>query len=416
MENRIRIGKAHTISGPNGNKRKVSADEADYRVPMPPPPDEDYWASLLSDVDTIHGDRWDAAEPSLLAVIDFDDDRASRDPYPDRASFSIPNAAEAAGAPEAETETDIDHAYNAVDAAAIFDAGQRDWNIAQHAYDADQIVELLISGANRGGLLVEWNSLRGFVPASQLVDFPPITDPQARRTQLALKIGHYLWLRIIEFDRAQSRLIFSERAAQVQPGTRATVLDTLRRGDVLSGWVTNICDFGVFIDLGGLEGLIHISELSWGRVNHPRDLLSRGQAVRVFVMDVNRDQGRVALSLKRMQADPWETVEQRYRVGEFISGQVTNIVDFGAFISIENGLEGLIHVSELAEGHFLHPRNVVREGETVQARILNIDSQARRLGLSLREQSVQHTSAALIDYPLDQPDDSSAEHRPARPA
>jgi small subunit ribosomal protein S1 len=141
----------------------------------------------------------------------------------------------------------------------------------------------------------------------------------------------------------------------------------------------------VFIDLGGLEGLIHISELSWGRVSHPRDILTRGDTVRVYVMEVNREQGRVALSLKRMQPDPWETVEQRYKIGQVVEGLITNVVDFGAFACVEDGLEGLIHVSELAEGSFLHPRNVVKEGDRVRARILNINGQARRLGLSLRQ-------------------------------
>jgi small subunit ribosomal protein S1 len=350
----VRLGKVNATT--SISKRKPSAVEPEYIAHIPPPPDEDYWAALLNEGEALSSAEWDHDHDTAHGHEPSDSGAGAND--------------------------------------STFDASQHDWSIAQQAYEADQAVELLISGANRGGLLVEWNSLHGFVPASQLVDFPTIADPQARRAQLALKIGQHLSLRIIEFDRAQSRLIFSERAAQVQPGTRATVLDSLRHSDVLSGWVTNVCDFGVFIDLGGLEGLIHISELSWGRVNHPRDLLSRGDAVQVYVMEVNREQGRVALSLKRMQPDPWETVERRYRVGEFITGQVTNIVDFGAFICIENGLEGLIHVSELAEGHFLHPRNVVSEGETIRARILNIDSQARRLGLSLREPSDELSPSA----------------------
>jgi len=179
-------------------------------------------------------------------------------------------------------------------------------------------------------------------------------------------------------------LILSERAAQVEPGARADVLTRIRPGDTCTGQVTNLCDFGVFVDLGGLEGLIHISELSWGRVSHPRDVVKRGDTVTVHVLQVDPEQGRIALSLKRMRPDPWKTVEERYQVGQMVEGVITNVVDFGAFACIEEGLEGLIHVSELAEGHFLHPRNVVREGETVRARILNIDGSARRLGLSLR--------------------------------
>jgi len=261
---------------------------------------------------------------------------------------------------------------------------QNDWEQVQQVWDSDTTVELRVVGYNRGGLLVEWNSLRGFVPASQLVDFPVMADHQTRRAALTARVGQMVKLRVIELDRAQNRLILSERAAQVQPGTRASVLSTIREGHVCTGQVTNLCDFGVFVDLGGLEGLIHISELSWGRVSHPSDILRRGDTVRVYVMSVDPEQGRVALSLKRLHPDPWQTVEQRYTVGQIVEGVITNVVDFGAFACVEEGLEGLIHVSELAEGHFLHPRNVVREGDVVKARILNIDGRARRLGLSLR--------------------------------
>jgi small subunit ribosomal protein S1 len=242
-----------------------------------------------------------------------------------------------------------------------------------------------VTGYNRGGLLVTWNSLRGFVPASQLVDFPVDVDELTRQKSLAERVGKRLSLRIIELDRTQNRLILSERAAQVESGQRADVLDNLHSGQVCEGTVTNLCDFGAFVDLGGIEGLIHISEISWGRIGHPRDVLSGGQGVEVYVISVDKEQGRVALSLKRLQPDPWQAVESRYEIGQWVEGVITNVVDFGAFACVEEGLEGLIHVSELAEGQFLHPRNVVEEGETVRARILNIDSNARRLGLSLRK-------------------------------
>jgi small subunit ribosomal protein S1 len=260
-----------------------------------------------------------------------------------------------------------------------------DWEEMRRIMDTDTTVELSVIGSNRGGLLVQWQSLRGFVPASQLVDFPAVHDEYSRRNELNAYIGRQLALRVIELDEDQNRLIFSERAAQVNPGTRSAILDRLCCGDICEGCVTNVCDFGIFVDLGGVEGLIHISELSWGRVGHPGDVLKRGEHVRVYVMDITKDLGRVALSLKRLQPDPWETVHERYQVGQIVQGVITNVVDFGAFACIEEGLEGLIHISELAEGHFLHPRNVVQEGETVSARILNIDGPSRRLGLSLRE-------------------------------
>ncbi len=274
---------------------------------------------------------------------------------------------------------------NVVSETASLLPSQQDWDLAETTYRDDQTVELVVTGYNRGGLLVSWNSLRGFVPASQLVGFPIDIDENLRRDMLARQIGRKLQLRIIELDRGLNRLILSERAGRAKPGQRVSMLNSLQPGTVCKGTVTNLCDFGAFVDLGGVEGLIHISELSWGRVGHPRDVLSSGQNVEVYVMSVDRENERIALSLKRLQPDPWASVEQRYKVGQIVEGVITNVVDFGAFACIEEGLEGLIHISELAEGQFLHPRNVVREGERVTARILNIDGPSRRLGLSLRK-------------------------------
>lgn len=313
----------------------------------PLPPDEGYWAALLEE-----GERTDQE-------IDPQDD-AHWD------AFALDTH---------ETQADQPGSHN----------GSRvDWEQVQQVFDSDTTIELRVIGHNRGGLLVEWNSLRGFIPASQLLDFPSTDDARCRNDALGARVDQVLKLRVIELDRDQNRLILSERAAQVRPGTRASVLNTIHEGDVCSGRVTNLCDFGVFVDLGGLEGLIHISELSWGRVGHPNDILERDDTINVFVMNVDQDQERVALSLKRLHPDPWQTVEERYYVGQIVEGIITNVVDFGAFACIEEGLEGLIHVSELAEGHFLHPRNVVQEGEMIKAKILNIDGHNRRLGLSLR--------------------------------
>jgi small subunit ribosomal protein S1 len=261
---------------------------------------------------------------------------------------------------------------------------QQDWQTIQQITERDEVIELRVIGFNRGGVLVEWRSLRGFVPSSQLLDFPSTPNIAIRRNALNARVGHMLRLRVIEIEVDKNRLILSERAAQVRAGERANILHTLNRGDTVSGVVTNLVDFGAFVDLGGLEGLIHISELSWGRVSQPSDLLKRGQAVQAYVLDLDRHEGRIALSLKRLHPDPWATVEQRYTVGQIIEGEITNVVDFGAFASVEDGLEGLIHVSELAEGHFLHPRNVVNEGQRVRARIMSIDGHGRRLGLTLR--------------------------------
>lgn len=339
------MDRMNSTSNRNYTKRQAAArDLARPALTPPPPPDESYWAALLQEGEEFaspaprHARDW---EHSLEGLLAESGDRNS-------------------------------------------EQSRADWQAIEQIYRADQVVTLPVIGYNRGGLLVEWRSLRGFVPASQLIDFPAVNDGAARRHELAQRVGQSLRLRVIELDYEQNRLILSERAAQAQAGARANILDTLQRGDICQGQVTNLCDFGAFVDLGGIEGLIHISELSWGRVGHPRDILSRGETVKVYVMDVQREQGRVALSLKRLQPDPWATVAQRYHVGQIVEGVITNVVDFGAFARVEEGLEGLIHVSELAEGNFLHPRNVVREGERVRARVLNIDGASRRLGLSLR--------------------------------
>jgi small subunit ribosomal protein S1 len=259
-----------------------------------------------------------------------------------------------------------------------------DWQAARRLYEVDEPVALDVVGYNRGGLLVSFRSLQGFVPASHLVNFPNQVSEDERMLALSRKVGMRLNLKVIEYDPTKGRVVFSERAAQAGPGSRQAVLGRLRPGSVVTGMVTNVCDFGAFVDLGGIEGLIHVSEVSWSRVGHPRDVLNCNQNVQVTVLSVDPEQSRVALSLKRMRPDPWANVEQRYHLGQVIEGTITNVVNFGAFVGIEEGLEGLVHVSELADGHFLHPRNVVREGDRVRACVVSIDGPGRRLGLSLR--------------------------------
>jgi len=260
-----------------------------------------------------------------------------------------------------------------------------EWQAAQTALEQGELFCLKVSGANRGGVLVEWNGIQGFVPASHLLESPSFQDSHARTDKLVDRIGDSLTLCLIEVDTGRQRLVFSERAATPDSKSSASVLQTLRSGDVCQGTVTNVTTFGAFVDLGGVEGLVHISEISWDRVRHPGDLLNPGQQVEVFVVGVNPDQGRIALSLKRLRPDPWAEVESHYQVGEIVEGTVTNVVSFGAFVRVEEGLEGLIHISELAEGNFLHPRSVVREGEKVRVRVLNVNRSEQRLGLSLRQ-------------------------------
>ena len=250
-------------------------------------------------------------------------------------------------------------------------------------YQAEGIpIELQVSSSNRGGLLVKWEGVTGFIPASQLCDSVPYDDEQLRQEALGSRIGSTLRLKVIEVDPAKMRLILSERAVQRLEGPSVNVLDTLTPGDVCRGRVTNLCAFGAFVDLGGVEGLVHISEISWGRVSHPSDVLHAGQEVDVYVLNVEREQRRVGLSLKRLQPDPWSTVDGRYKIGQVISGVVTSVAKFGIFVRIEEGLEGLAHIPELVEGlpDYHEP---VREGDAVQVRITSIEPARHRIGLSL---------------------------------
>jgi small subunit ribosomal protein S1 len=262
-------------------------------------------------------------------------------------------------------------------------ARQQCWNAAHDMMSAGQSVTLQATGYNRGGLLVQWSGLQGFVPASHLVGMPRIADPDVRRQYLASRLGTALELRVIEIDEGRDRLVFSERAATTAVPTDP--LAALLPGARCQGRVSTICDFGVFVDLGGFEGLVHISELSWGRVRSPADLVQLGQQIDVMILAVDPRSRKVALSVKQLQSDPWSHAASSYQVGQTVTGRVTNIVSFGAFVELEEGIEGLVHISELAEGTFMHPRNVVREGEIVAARVVSVDVGNHRLGLSLRQ-------------------------------
>lgn len=258
------------------------------------------------------------------------------------------------------------------------------WQMAWDLFDADETIETAVVGFNKGGLLINWHGLQGFVPASQLIDFPPHRQEAERVRALQQWQKKVLRLKIIEINDEQNRLILSERAALVKADDRDELFRNIAPGKRVEGEITNLTDFGAFVDLGGAEGLIHISELSWSRVTHPGDVVQPGQKVTVRVLNVDPGNGRIALSLKRLKSDPWQTVDERFQPGQIVEGVVSKVVNFGAFVQIEDELEGLIHISELAEGAFLHPRNVVRCGQMVRARVLHVDGAAKRLALSLR--------------------------------
>lgn len=260
---------------------------------------------------------------------------------------------------------------------------EADWVHAEALLTSGEKTTVQVIGFNRGGLLVSFGELQGFIPASHLLKPVPGYSLEERALALASRVGETLTARVTEVDRDHCRLILSERAAH-QNGQAEALLSNLRQGQICQGLVTSLCPFGAFVDLGGFEGLIHISELSWGRVNSPAEVVSPGDRLDLLVLDVNPAAQKVALSLKRLHPDPWAGVESRYHPGQVVEALITNVVNFGAFARLEEGLEGLIHVSELAEGTFLHPRNVVHEGDRVRARVLHVDGQKRRIALTLR--------------------------------
>ncbi|MFU8772270.1 MAG: 30S ribosomal protein S1, partial [Anaerolineales bacterium] len=220
------------------------------------------------------------------------------------------------------------------------------WNRAEQIFHKDESVPLTVTGFNRGGLLVQGVDLQGFVPHSHLVELSPDADEMDCEKSLSDYVGKTINLKIIECDQDRGRVVFSERAALAEPGRRTELLNSLSPGDCLQGTVTNITDFGVFVDLGGIEGLIHVSELSWGRVRHPADVVNLGDNLKVYVILVDEERSRVALSLKRLQDNPWVSAKERYEPGQVTDAVITSILPFGAIARLEEGLDGLIHLSE----------------------------------------------------------------------
>lgn len=259
-----------------------------------------------------------------------------------------------------------------------------DWKQVQETFDNDEVVTLQVYGYNRGGVLVQGEAIQGFVPVSHLVDMPCNAVEDERRQVLNDYVGRSLDLKVIECEPSQERIVLSERAALAGEGRRRQLFHSLRPGELVHGTVTNVTDFGVFVDLGGLEGLIHVSELSWGRVQHPSAILQVGQPVDAQVLTISEENGRVALSLKRLQANPWDVLVENYQPGDVVSATITSIMRFGAFARLDEGVEGLIHISTI----HLPPgkkdlESYLFEGQPVQVRILHIEVERRRLGLGL---------------------------------
>lgn len=264
----------------------------------------------------------------------------------------------------------------------------QDWANMEHCLRTKEATEGQIAGHNKGGLLVQIGQLRGFVPKSQ---FSRERQQAVQQSQGALQksVGQPITVKVVEVDAERNRLILSEKdaATEIRQGKRARLLSEIKEGDVFDGRVINLANFGAFVDIGGLEGLIHLSEISWKRISNPNELLKTGQEVKVQVLSIDQDKERLALSLKRLQPDPWTTIDEHYQVGQLFDATLTKLAPYGAFARLHDDyqLEGLIHISEISETHVNHPRDIVKVGQVVSVRIIRIDAEQRQLGLSIRQ-------------------------------
>jgi small subunit ribosomal protein S1 len=297
-----------------------------------PPPDEGWWNSLLSDEEKHLGDSEGQSSSANL--------RTSQD--------------------------DID------------------WKYLENIYKNDAIISLMVTGYNRGGILVQGEKIQGFVPISHLLDVSTQATEDEKRDTLINYIGRRINLKIIEFVPEEDRIVFSERAAQAGEGKRKVIFSQIKAGDTVSGTVTNVTDFGVFVDLGGLEGLIHVSELSWGRVERPGDILALGQNIDALVLNVSEQSARIALSYKRLTRNPWETILNTYTPGDVVEATISSLTKFGAFARLGEGVEGLIHVSNMQLPAGVRDiSKILHVNDPVSVKILHIDPEKKRIGLSI---------------------------------
>ena len=277
--------------------------------------------------------------------------------------------------------------------------GETGWRELEKCLEDNETVEGSILGFNKGGAIVDVRKVQGFVPMSQLVSVPrdifrdrseTEEDAEAENRRMerqAEETGKTLQLKILEINRSRNRAIFSERQAvqEWRDAQKARLVEELQVGETRKGVVTGISSFGAFVDLGGADGLVHISEMSWGPVAKPEDVVSIGDELDVFVLRVDIENKKIALSLRRLEPEPWETIHERLHVDDIVDAQITKLTNFGAFARVEGNIEGLIHISELSDRVIGHPREVVQEGEDVKLKVLRIEPERRRLGLSLKQ-------------------------------
>ena len=265
--------------------------------------------------------------------------------------------------------------------------GEMGWRTLEKCLENGESTEGRILGFNRGGAMIEVDGVQGFVPMSQLVTISRnhIEDTQQDPEDDA--IGQVLHLKVMEVNRRRNRAILSEKLAlqEWREKQKERLVQELKEGDIVNGKVTGISNFGAFVDLGGADGLIHISELSWETVQTPEDVVKVGEEIEVYILKVDKENRKIGLSLRRTQPTPWDTIGDTYQVGQLVEGTITKVANFGAFARIEGPFEGLIHISELSDELVRHPKEVVKEGDVLTLKILRIEPERQRLGLSLKQ-------------------------------
>ena len=262
-----------------------------------------------------------------------------------------------------------------------------DWLRAEEMMNAESLYSGEITDSNKGGIIVSFGHLRGFVPASHVIDLPRGLKEDDRITHLQNLIGNEITVKVIEVNRKRRRLVFSQLEAERENrvARKEKLLSELQEGTSRSGVVSGLCDFGAFVDLGGADGLIHISELAWHRVRHPSQVLAVGDKIDVFVLNLDSQGKRIGLSLKRLQPNPWTLVDDMYHIGKLVEGVISRLESFGAFISLDPGIEALLHVSQMSSNPDDNPQRHLYEGQKLLMRIISIESERQRLGLSLTE-------------------------------
>lgn len=252
------------------------------------------------------------------------------------------------------------------------------WERLRRAYETGEVITAPVVEEVKGGLVIDVG-LRGFMPASH-VELGYVND-------LSVYVGQPIRARVIELDRGKNRVILSQKVVleEERERLREKTWSELQEGQVRRGVVKGLTDFGAFVDLGGVDGLLHVSEMAWGRVNHPSDVVNVGDEIDVKILRLDREKGRISLGLKQVLPDPWTTVEKKYPVGSVVEGTVMRLAPFGAFVQLEPGVEGLVHISQLADWHVNDPAEVVREGQAVRVKVLRVSPEERRISLSIKE-------------------------------